>query len=86
MISENDLYQIILLGEIDRSRIDWFQKLGFTVSESTAADGPTTVLTGQVIDQSHLRGLLNKIWDLNFKVVQVNKLGPGKKLGEQDHE
>jgi len=37
-----------------------------------------TILTGAVADQSALRGILNKLWDLNLILVSVNRLNdPG---------
>jgi len=29
-------------------------------------------LTGSVVDQAALRGILNKLWDLNFCLISVN--------------
>lgn len=74
IMREIRLYQIALTGEVDQSRIDWFLKMGFDVSLSSIAQGSITVLTGQVHDQSYLRGFLNQLWDLNFEVIHVTRL------------
>lgn len=73
-MNQNRLYQITLAGEIDHTRKSWFEKLGFDSTYFLSNEGSLTVLTGQVIDQAHLRGFLNKLWDLNFEVVQVTRL------------
>jgi hypothetical protein len=33
-----------------------------------------TILTGPIADQSALRGVLNRVWDLNLIVVSVERL------------
>ena len=43
-------------------------------SERTEAGRPTTVLTGLLADQAELRGVLNRIWDLNLAVISVNRI------------
>lgn len=75
-------YQISLRGEIDQTRMEWFAKLGLDASKAHTAEGLVTILTGQIIDQSHLRGILNKLWDLNFEVIQVSCIDERKTMGE----
>jgi hypothetical protein len=41
------------------------------------ADGITT-LTGAVSDQSILRGMLTKIWDLNLTLISINQVNTGE--------
>lgn len=62
------VYQIRIQGRLDESWSDWFN--GMTI---TFESGITT-LTGAVADQSALRGLLCKIWDLNLTLISVNKI------------
>jgi hypothetical protein len=70
MIEQADVYQIKIRGQLDASWAVWFS--GFTI---TLADGPDaqtlTTLTGPIADQAALRGLLNRVWDLNLIVVSV---------------
>jgi hypothetical protein len=35
-------------------------------------DGNNTILTGDIIDESHLHGILNRIRDLNLNLISVN--------------
>ena len=61
-------YQIKVQGRLDERWTDWFN--GMTI---TSGSGITT-LTGAVMDQARLRGILSKIWDLNLTVISVTQL------------
>ena len=37
-------------------------------------EGGVTTLTGPVADQSALRGILSKIWDLNLTLISVRRI------------
>jgi len=67
------LYQIQIRGQINPERAAYFAGQGLE-SRLISAGEPATLLTGEILDQAHLRGLLNKIWDLNFEVIQVRRL------------
>ena len=41
----------------------------------------TTVLTGTVIDQTHLHGLLERVWELGLEVVSI---GPADEGADDD--
>jgi len=62
-------YQIRLHGQLDAGWSDWFE--GFTLTNES--DG-TTTLTGSVIDQSALHGMLRRVGDLGMTLVSVNVL------------
>ena len=63
-------YQITVEGELDPQWSDWLG--GFVTSKSAAPDGvSSTTLTGMVSDQAALRGILNRLWDLNLTLVSV---------------
>jgi hypothetical protein len=40
------------------------------------AEGDQTVLTVTIADQSHLRGVLDRITDLGFQLLTLERLGP----------
>jgi hypothetical protein len=68
-MSDVDRYEIRLRGRLDEGWSDWFE--GFTL---TAENGGTTTLTGAVIDQSALHGLLRRVGDLGVTLISVNVL------------
>jgi len=69
---EPGLYEIRLKGHLDDQWSDWFGGLTITLEE----DG-NTLLTGPVVDQAALHGLLKKVRDLGMPLVSVNPVEPG---------
>jgi hypothetical protein len=65
-------YKIRINGHLDPEWSDWFEGMTVTLEE----DG-TTLLTGMVIDQAALHGLLKKVRDLGMPLVSVCSLEPG---------
>lgn len=59
-------YEIRLNGHLDSHWADWFEGLTITMEE----DG-TTLLTGTVVDQASLHGLLKKIRDLGLTLISI---------------
>ena len=64
-------YQITVYGKVDRSWSEWFGGLTLTTIEDQAGT-PITQLTGTLPDQGALRGILNRIWDLNLTLLSVS--------------
>ena len=69
---ESGLYEIRIKGHLDNRWADWFEGLTITLEE----DGDT-LLTGPVIDQAALHGLLKKVRDLGMPLVSVSPVEPG---------
>jgi hypothetical protein len=69
---ESGLYEILIKGHLDDQWSDWFGGLTITLEE----DG-NTLLTGPVVDQAALHGLLKKVRDLGMPLVSVCPLEPG---------
>lgn len=61
------VYQIRIKGHLGQQWMSWFEGLTITLEE----DG-NTLLTGPVIDQAALHGLLKKIRDLGIPLLSVN--------------
>lgn len=59
------IYKIRVQGQLDTGWSEWFQGI-----EITYQDGIST-LTGPIADQSALRGLLTRIWDLNLTLISA---------------
>ncbi len=66
-------YKIRLKGHLDDQWSDWFEGLTITLEE----DGDT-LLTGPVIDQAAMHGLLKKVRDLGLPLVSVCPHEPGQ--------
>lgn len=72
-------YQIVVQGRLDPSWSDWFN--GLTISRAGELNcAPATILTGPVVDQPALRGLLARIWDLNLILISVRRIDTGDEL------
>ena len=68
---EPRLYEIRLKGHLDARWTDWFEGLSLT----HASDG-TTMLSGPVVDQAALYGVLRKVRDLGLPLVSVMEVEP----------
>ena len=67
------IYEIQVQGELDRGWEGWFSGLSLSI-EHLSEQPPTTTLTGHVPDQSALRGMLCKLWDLNLTLISVRRI------------
>lgn len=63
------VYQIRLEGHLGRQWTEWFDGLTITLE-----DNGDTILTGPVIDQVALHGLLRKVRDLGIPLLSVNQV------------
>ena len=59
-------YQIRIKGQLDSQWTDWFEGLTITLDENG-----DTLMTGPVIDQAALHGLLKKVRDLGISLISV---------------
>ena len=67
------VYQIRIKGHLGRQWTDWFGGLTLTLE-----DNGETLLTGPVVDQAALHGLLRKVRDLGMPLLSVNRGKPGQ--------
>ena len=67
--SESGRYEVRLTGHLDAHWTAWFD--GLTVSHEN--DG-TTAITGEVVDQAALHGLIQRVRDLGLPLVSVGKV------------
>ena len=62
-------YQFRIKGHLSHQWTEWFDGLTITLED----DG-NTLLTGIVIDQAALHGLLKKVHDLGMPLLSVNRV------------
>jgi hypothetical protein len=67
------VYQIRIKGHLGRQWTDWFGGLTITLE-----DNGETLLTGPVVDQAALHGLLRKVRDLAMPLISVICVRPGQ--------
>ncbi len=63
------IYEIKIRGQLDQHWSAWFDGLMMTYDEQGH-----TILSGSVVDQAALHGLLNKIQDMNLHLISVNRV------------
>jgi hypothetical protein len=71
--SKPTVYKIRIEGHLGAEWSDWFEGLTITLEE----DG-NTLLSGPVIDQAALHGLLKKVRDLGMPLLSVCPVEPGQ--------
>src|ERR1035437_10099118 len=64
-------YQIRITGQLGSRWADWFEGLTITL------DVGDTLITGPVVDQAALHGLLKRVRDLGMPLVSVSPVEPG---------
>jgi len=65
------VYQIRLQGHLSPHWADWFEGMDISLE-----DNGDTLLTGPVVDQAALHGLLRKVRDLGMPLLSVFHLEP----------
>jgi hypothetical protein len=69
-------YEIRIKGHLDNRWANWFD--GLTI---TREDNGDTLLTGPVVDQAALYGLLRKVRDLGLPLLSVVQVDPKQANG-----
>ena len=64
-------YEIRLKGHLDSRWSAWFDGLSLT----NESDG-TTVISGPVVDQAALHGLLQKLRDVGMPLISITQVSP----------
>lgn len=65
------IYQIRIRGHLGSRWAGWFTNMSITLE-----DNGDTLITGPVVDQAALHGLLKRVRDLGMPLVSVNRLDP----------
>jgi hypothetical protein len=69
-----EYYQIVVRGHLGSRWTTWFE--GMTVTVRGAGSDAETMLSGYVVDQAALHGILNRIRDLGLPLVSVSSSRP----------
>jgi predicted RNA binding protein with dsRBD fold (UPF0201 family) len=67
--NEQTIYQIKLRGLLRENWADWLDGTRVCFSKETNR----TSITVAVPDQAALRGILNRLWDLNLTIISVTQ-------------
>ena len=78
---QQTIYQFKLKGHLSQQWLNWFEGLIVTLEE----DG-NTLLSGTVVDQSALHGILKKIRDLGMPLLSMNSVETGAQDVSDNHE
>jgi hypothetical protein len=70
-------YRICILGTIDKQWSDYCG--GMTIEHQSGLNQyPMTILTGQLIDQSALVGIINSLYDMGCPILMVECVEAGE--------
>jgi hypothetical protein len=77
------VYQIRIKGYLGRKWAVWFGEVTISLE-----DNGDTLLTGTVIDQAALHGILKKVRDLGMPLLSINSVvsGPQDESGVQNQQ
>jgi len=67
------IYEITVKGYLHKSRADWFD--GMAIEPQVDDEGMcVTRLTGEVVDQAALLGLLRRLYDLGLSLLSMQRI------------
>jgi hypothetical protein len=66
-----EVYQFVIKGHLDSEWSEWFD--GLTI---TRVDNGETILSGPIVDQTALHGVLIKIRDLGLPLLSLARIEP----------
>ena len=68
-------YRVRVLGPMDKRRSEVL--CGMRISSTRRQGGRSiTTLTGELVDQAALVGVLNSLYDMGYPLLKVERLGP----------
>lgn len=77
------VYEIKVQGSLNESWSDWYYGM-IVIPDEANLEKQVTTLRGPVVDQSALRGILTRLWDMNYELISVQQVPP--LLGEEDQD
>jgi hypothetical protein len=76
-VNNTAIYQVRIQGQIDESWSDWLGGLAITPQ----SDGET-LLTGPIVDQAALHGILDKLYAMNLSILLVVQVRADREMGD----
>lgn|SRR5512138_535759 len=74
--NEGGVYEIKIKGHLDDHWQQWFEGMVLKHVENCESGLECTLITGPIIDQPALHGLLAKIRDLNLTLISIREITP----------
>jgi hypothetical protein len=71
---QQEVYHITVLGQLDSEWSEWFDGMAIT-----PIDNGETILSGPLVDQTALHGVLIKIRDLALPLLRLSRVEPERK-------
>lgn len=75
-VENGEVYEIKIKGQLDEHWKQWFEGMELSKMTNDETGQECTLLTGPIVDQPALHGLLAKIRDLNLILISVRKMDP----------
>ena len=75
-IAQQATYQICVQGYLDKKWSDYLQGMTISIKQNESRH-PVTTLTGQLVDQAALLGVLNALYDYHLPLLSVECLSIG---------
>jgi hypothetical protein len=72
--ARDSFFEIHVKGHLDKSWSDWLEGL-----EVKLLDNGEMVLSGYIVDQAALMGILNRLNNLNLKLLSMSKVNQNKR-------
>ena len=76
------VYKIEIAGELAGDWSGWLNGLEIQIVERNRV--PITCITGEIADQSALRGILTRLWNLNLSLLAVNRVENDSAYGTEE--
>ena len=73
-----ELYLIRVKGHLGSQWNEWFD--GFTI---TNVEHGETIISGSIVDQAALQGVLRKVYDLGLALLAVSRVPAEESAGEE---
>jgi hypothetical protein len=81
MHSAPGYYEICIRGRLSEQAAIWFEDMTLTVNEETSS--PQTIISGHIVDQAALYGLISRVRDLGLTLLSVKRLDEAEDIEPQ---